>query len=167
MIEEYIARVAEKYRSNLLRRFWAKVDKSGPLHPYDPTLGNCWMWVGACNQNGVGLFRVGPATVGAPRLALEIKLDGSLHRSLLALHSCDRPPCVNPSHLRAGTHKENVEDCIQRGRFKGGAETYSRRTHCVRGHEFSEENTRWNGNVRTCRACHCFREKRRRESLTL
>jgi hypothetical protein len=37
---------------------------------------------------------------------------------LHALHSCDRPQCCNPAHLRWGTVTENMQDKIQRGRFK-------------------------------------------------
>jgi len=33
-----------------------------------------------------------------------------------ALHSCDNPPCVNPEHLRWGTHQENMDDVRARNR---------------------------------------------------
>lgn len=32
------------------------------------------------------------------------------------LHSCDNVICINPKHLRAGTHKENMQDAVDRGR---------------------------------------------------
>ena len=35
---------------------------------------------------------------------------------LCVLHSCDRPQCVNPAHLRMGTDKENVGDRVERER---------------------------------------------------
>ena len=33
-----------------------------------------------------------------------------------ALHSCDNPPCINPDHLRWGTHQENMADRVTRKR---------------------------------------------------
>lgn len=36
------------------------------------------------------------------------------------LHSCDRPPCLAPWHLRWGTLQENVDDMVQRARHVRG-----------------------------------------------
>jgi hypothetical protein len=33
-----------------------------------------------------------------------------------ALHTCDRPACVKQDHLYEGTPKDNMRDCIDRGR---------------------------------------------------
>lgn len=37
-----------------------------------------------------------------------------------ALHSCDRPICVAPWHLRWGTAAQNSADMVRRGRKRGG-----------------------------------------------
>lgn len=37
-----------------------------------------------------------------------------------ALHSCDKPPCCNPRHLRWGTPADNVTDSIERNRWSRG-----------------------------------------------
>lgn len=35
---------------------------------------------------------------------------------LFALHSCDNPPCINPTHLRWGTLQDNNHDSLNRKR---------------------------------------------------
>lgn len=39
---------------------------------------------------------------------------------LVVRHKCDNPRCINPEHLELGTVKDNVQDCINRGRAKRG-----------------------------------------------
>src|SRR5574337_145607 len=43
-------------------------------------------------------------------------------RSLDVLHSCDNPRCVNPKHLRTGTHQDNMDDKVRRGRQPRGVD---------------------------------------------
>lgn len=49
---------------------------------------------------------------------LEIKLGRSLQVDCdeLTRHTCDNPQCCNPDHLLIGTHQDNVDDMISRGR---------------------------------------------------
>lgn len=35
-------------------------------------------------------------------------------------HTCDNPPCFNPTHLRDGTKADNNRDKMERGRWAGG-----------------------------------------------
>lgn len=74
--------------------------------------------------------------------------------------TCRHRRCLCPDHLRIETPLENA---ARRVRNKGWAPE-KKRTHCIRGHEFTEENTRYYGKLphRTCRKCDKIREENRR-----
>lgn len=44
---------------------------------------------------------------------------GTIGAGLVVRHKCDNGECINPEHMELGTQKENVQDMIERGRFKG------------------------------------------------
>lgn len=64
---------------------------------------------------GRGFFRAGDKIVQAHRFSWFLS-HGKEPGRLLVCHSCDVPSCVNPGHLWAGTQKENMQDCISKGR---------------------------------------------------
>lgn len=83
----------------------------------------CMEFTGRRNKKGYGLkYHNGKNGVLAHRVAYAESR--GLHISELAgvmvLHGCDNPPCVNPSHLRPGTAKDNVRDMVERGRDYNG-----------------------------------------------
>jgi hypothetical protein len=77
--------------------------------------GGCRLHVGVFNQDGYGIVAHKSARIRAHRLVWMAEY-GPIEKGLQVLHSCDNPRCVNPQHLRLGTNKENVADCIKRGR---------------------------------------------------
>jgi hypothetical protein len=95
----------------LLERFWSKVDCSGGPDA-------CWPWTAAFDSWGYGQFRVDGKNVIASKFAF--KIENELPPGLNVLHKCDNPPCCNPGHLYAGTHKQNAADMVTRGRHAHG-----------------------------------------------
>lgn len=125
-------------------RFWAKVNKDGPVPDYRPDLGPCWLWQGAVNGDGYGTFAApaGQSTL-AHRWAYMHFVGGNAPEHD---HLCRVRHCVNyERHLEPVTTAEN----IARSPIHYGA-----RTHCKNGHPFTSDNTmlRSDGG-RRCRIC--------------
>jgi hypothetical protein len=68
---------------------------------------DCWLWRGTIDGNGYGRFFVSGRPVRAHRWAYEYWC-GRIPRRLEIDHLCRVRHCVNPWHLEAVTHPENV-----------------------------------------------------------
>ena len=86
--------------------------------PGDPPEGGCWDWVSVM-RGKYGAFSLNNKLVSAHHASHRIFI-GPIPPGMYVLHSCDRPICVHPSHLRAGTPRENMEDRSRRGRAPKG-----------------------------------------------
>jgi hypothetical protein len=92
--------------------------KKQPFWDYVLKGDGCWLWLGATNEAGYGLYH----KQRAHRVAYELTY-GPIPSGMLACHSCDNPPCVRPDHLFPGTTKENVHDALKKNRPFGCKKT--------------------------------------------
>lgn len=76
----------------------------------------CWEFQGGLTSDGYGKIWDGQREVGAHVMAY-MAFVGAIAPGNVIRHSCDNPPCVNPSHLLSGTQLENVMDCLSKGRM--------------------------------------------------
>jgi len=76
---------------------------------------DCWEWNAGKNVHGYGLVRFNKKTSLAHRVSYKI-FNGDIPKNMKVLHICDNPVCVNPEHLRLGSHVENMIDMARKGR---------------------------------------------------
>ena len=134
-------------------RFWANVDKNGPVCSFYPELGECWLWTGRVGKTDrYGKFAM-KASDGRRRTYQAHRVSHAIERGVLALelkdhHLCEVRRCVRPSHLQEVTDRVN----ILRGR--GPSAINIRKSHCPRGHALSGSNLRIaKDGSRRCREC--------------
>lgn len=116
----------------------------------EPTTG-CWLWMAAVDRKGYGVVSRGGRGGGrvfAHRAMYEAHR-GAVPDGKCLDHLCRTPSCINPWHLEATTWRQN----ILRGDSHVAAQ--ARQTHCKHGHEFTPDNTYWEGERRRrgCKEC--------------
>lgn len=122
----------------------------------------CWIWDGPPSTQGYG--RISGADrrpLYAHRVSFEIH-NGPIPDGMVVDHICCQKLCVNPTHLRLLTNRENIDRNPATPTTRN-----ARKTHCVRGHEFTPENTYSppGRQSRQCRACMRLRwELQRRDA---
>lgn len=108
----------------------------------------CWIWIGRLCRCDYAQVQIAGVRKMAHRAAYELFV-GPIPDDMDLDHVCRVRCCVNPSHLRPLTHKENIL-C-----GAGLTAKHAKKTHCIRGHPLSGPNLRFceNKNERVCRQC--------------
>ncbi len=109
----------------------------------------CWLWVAARSKRGYGNTTVSPGKYSTAHRAVYKLLAGNIPEGLTLDHLCRNIACVNPEHLEPVTLRENLL------RGFGIPAVNARKTHCIRGHAFTDENTfrKRQGTARECMQC--------------
>lgn len=156
-------------RKSVGERFLEKVQKTG----------SCWLWKASVDPNGYGkfcYFHKGKSQSGyAHRFAFEFFNGIKISDDKEIDHLCRVPGCVNPEHLQAVTHQENVlrgdvphlkqlYPEIRRGR---GPRAFGGK--CRNGHDWIPENVRSYSGIRRCITCQrdAWKRKYRRKMAAL
>lgn len=106
------------YTTKDVERFWAKVDIR--------TFSECWPWLGYCTEKGYGKFSPQEQYPKRAHIVAYILAFGPIRDSLLVLHTCDNPPCCNPTHLFLGTNQDNMDDMQRKGHTRGERNGFSK-----------------------------------------
>jgi len=133
-------------------------------HAVPEPMSGCVLWIGYRNRKGYGLIQSWWGgrvhSLIAHRVAYSLGR-GSIPDGRQLDHLCRVRSCVNPHHLEAVTCRVNVL------RGVGVTAQLARTTHCIRGHEFTPENTYVRQGMRACRVCKYSRSRRSRLRLKL
>lgn len=151
----------------------------------------CWIFTGYRNKYGYGQIMVNGKKTEAHRLAyvlthgpvpIGMELDHDCHDPSVCAggNSCPHRPCCNPDHVKPRTHRENCATGRSCGpplssidtAWRSSAMARAAKTHCLRGHEFTDANTITDRNKRRCRTCYIlqqrgYRAERKRGSVNL
>jgi hypothetical protein len=120
----------------------------------DTTTG-CWIFTGARRYDGYGIICEGTRRTGIkflrPHRVLYEATHGPIPDGHELHHTCHVRACCNPDHLqplrRADHNMKRINDWNRA------------KTHCIRGHEFTEENTTRRDGSRHCKECARIRAK--------
>jgi hypothetical protein len=141
-------------RGDDLGRYWAYVDKNGPVPANCPELGPCHPWTGYTRETGYGRLSIDGRLVEATRYLISVVLGEPLSDDQEVCHHCDNPPCQNRRHLFVSDHLGNIRDMDAKGRCQRarGEETGQAKFTEVQVREIRARHQRYSRGPNSARA---------------
>lgn len=90
------------------------VERFNRLSKFDEDT-ECLVWQGQVNKGGYGTLTFRGKNYLAHRASYEL-FTGEIPDGMCVCHKCDNPLCVYTGHLFLGTHSDNMQDMLAKGR---------------------------------------------------
>jgi hypothetical protein len=129
---------------------WQEVERR--LSERSVRSGACLLWTGVLTYSGYGQISIRDKKDNAHRAAYRVWV-GPIPEGLEIDHLCNVRNCIEPTHLEAVTHAENIR------------RRYARQVECVNGHRLAETAYLSIRGSRVCRACKADARKKYRAAI--
>ena len=119
-----VSKVRSMYRNNILKvntltiKSQSKTLQTKPVE-YSIDSNGCWICTSHACTGGYPYITLNFKRRKLSRVVYEL-FKGPIPPNMIVMHSCDNPQCINPDHLKIGTHKQNTQDMIKKRRNKFG-----------------------------------------------
>lgn len=122
------------------------------------TDNSCWESTYAPKRDGYTRIKINEKDIAVHRLMFYY-YNGELNTNLTINHKCENRVCCNPQHLEQVTQKQNKQYS-----YNIHGHPNSKKTHCPRGHEYSNKNLIINSKgSRLCKTCQKIHNSNKKE----
>lgn len=98
---------------------WTSLEEICATYVIPGPTNDCWPWKGYVAKNGYGYVSFQRKDMLGHRVSYIVNR-GAIPDGMDVCHKCDNPACVNPNHLFLGTHQDNMDDKVRKGRQPRG-----------------------------------------------